>query len=484
MATSSKSRRSSKSVVAKTSSGKTAIVRTGSKAEAKYKAQGATFSSDAGTLGSAREASKERTRARSLADPMTVLENAGGTVPSYTPPPTISSTTLTPAPDFNLPTAPAVGNAGKNAMTSIGAVASQTPAGTGTPAPSADTPLQTYLKSIAKPESTGDIYAKAEEEAGVQQKQQAVAGFQNQLNAIVAKSQADKLSLVGQGRGVTEAIIGGQQAQIDREAAIQSLPIAAQLSAAQGDLEMAKEHVNTLFTIRSQDATNRMNYKNKVAEAVYNYATDQQKTALDERRRREDKDFTLLQNTLNYAQSLATSAIANGQPSVASRIMALDPNSKTYAQDVASAARGIVVAQKSGGGSNSYSVEMTPEDRRALVGAGFSVDEIAAIERDVPRLGIDAVLATEGLTPTEKAAISKVYGASVPLQRWEINTATTQKFAADALKNAYTTEQLHAFAKAAGFGGWNFDSKEKEVEKYLNSEAARQKYVDEAFAQQ
>lgn len=359
MATSSKSRRSSKSVVAKTSSGKTAIVRTGSKAEAKYKAQGATFSSDAGTLGSAREASKERTRARSLADPMTVLENAGGTVPSYTPPPTISSATLTPAPAINLPTAPAVGNAGTNAMTSIGAVASQTPAGTGTPAPSADTPLQTYLKSIAKPESTADIYAKAEKEAGVQQKQQAVAGFQNQLNAIVSKANADKLSLVGQGRGVTDVIIGGQQAQIDREAAIQSLPIAAQLSAAQGDLEMAKEHVNTLFTIRSQDATNRMNYKNKVAEAVYNYATDQQKTALDERRRKEDKDFTLLQNTLNYAQSLATSAIANGQPSVASRIMALDPNSKTYAQDVASAARGIVVAQKSSGGGG------TVEERQA-----------------------------------------------------------------------------------------------------------------------
>lgn len=356
MATSSKSRRSSKSVVAKTSSGKTAIVRTGSKAEAKYKAQGATFSSDAGTLGSAREASKERTRARSLADPMTVLENAGGTVPSYTPPPTISSATLTPAPAINLPTAPAPSGTGTAAMTQVGGLASAPPA---PEVAQADSDFKKYLKSIAKPESTADIYAKAEKEAGVQQKQQTVNNLTGQLNAIVAKSQADKLSLVGQGRGVTEAIIGGQQAQIDREAAIQSLPISAQLAAAQGDLESAQSHLETLFRIRSEDAKNKADYKNKIAETIYNYATKKQQAALDARKLQDEREFTITRDNIAYQRDLAHTALQTGQSGLLPSILGVDPNSKDFNTSIIPVASRISVPQKGSGGGG------TVEERQA-----------------------------------------------------------------------------------------------------------------------
>jgi hypothetical protein len=71
----------SKSVTYKTSSGKSGIVKTGSKAYSKYASQGATFSSDAGTLRAAKDASKTRTSARSAADPLTVAENMGIDVP-------------------------------------------------------------------------------------------------------------------------------------------------------------------------------------------------------------------------------------------------------------------------------------------------------------------------------------------------------------------------------------------------------------------
>lgn len=66
-----------KTVTAKTSTGKTAIVKTRSKAEAKYRAQGATFSSEPGIVRAAKDASKARTSARSAADPLTVAENMG-----------------------------------------------------------------------------------------------------------------------------------------------------------------------------------------------------------------------------------------------------------------------------------------------------------------------------------------------------------------------------------------------------------------------
>lgn len=66
-----------KSLTAKTSSGKTAIVKAGSKAEAKYKAQGATFSNDPGALRTAKDASIARTKANNAADPITVAQNMG-----------------------------------------------------------------------------------------------------------------------------------------------------------------------------------------------------------------------------------------------------------------------------------------------------------------------------------------------------------------------------------------------------------------------
>jgi len=291
--------------------------------------------------------------------------NLGISIPgvngTYTQPKTINSQNTAPTTPITLPPKSPPSNLGTTAITIAGADAV-----TGANAidaakeqeklkkTEADTSFEAYLKSIKKPASTEDIYTKTEKDTGVQQKQSLVNTLTNQLNAIVTKSQADKLSLVGQGRGVTEAIIGGQQAQIDREAAIQSLPVSAQLAAAQGDLTSAQDRLNTLFKIRSEDATNKYNYGVKLAETVWNYATSKQKTALEEKRIKDANEFSLVKDTINFAESLALKAIENGQPSLAGRLMALDHNSPTYKSDVANLSKGIVVAQKvsgSGGGT-------------------------------------------------------------------------------------------------------------------------------------
>ncbi len=128
--------------------------------------------------------------------------------------------------------------------------------------PTTEVPQQKTLQDTVKemlglyqgPVDTASMYAKAEKEAGIQQKQEVVNSLTNQLNSITAKSQADQLRVMGQGRGIPEAIIGGQQAQISKEAAIQSLPVAAQLSAAQGDLESAQSHLDTYFKLVTADA--------------------------------------------------------------------------------------------------------------------------------------------------------------------------------------------------------------------------------------
>lgn len=114
-----------------------------------------------------------------------------------------------------------------------------------------------------------------------------------QIAEITNKAQADQLRLVGQGRGVPEVIIGGQQAQIAREAAINVLPLQAQLAAAQDDLELATETLNTWFQIKSKDVENQYNYQVKLYDTVVNYANEQQKQKLEDLRMEKQQQFEL-----------------------------------------------------------------------------------------------------------------------------------------------------------------------------------------------
>jgi len=199
--------------------------------------------------------------------------------------------------------------------------------------------LQKYLDQakglFQAPPNTADIYQKDYAASGVAQKQTDVNNYTNQLNAITAKSQADSLSLTGQGRGVTDVIIGGQQAQVQKEAAIKSLPIAALLSAAQGDLKTAQDHLDTLFKIHSEDALAQNTYQTKLADFALQLADKADQRLLDEKKTKDAQNFSLLTNNLNYAQSLSTMALNSGQHNLAGKIMSLDPKSPTYSADIA-----------------------------------------------------------------------------------------------------------------------------------------------------
>lgn len=273
---------------------------------------------------------------------------AGTGTPLYAAPTTINSSNTSPATSIVIPPAPIASNAGTNAMTQIAGTAaaatSTSPATTpNSTSTDANTAFQTYLNSIQAPPNTANEYENDLNNSNVNADQQAVNNYQAQLNAITAKAQADKLSLVGQGTGVPNAIIGGQQAEIDREAAIQALPISAQLTAAQGDLTTAQDNVDTLFKLQSADAQNQVTYQNSLVTAVYNFATDQQKEQLDAMTTANNQAFTTQQNNLNYAQSQSTLAIQNGQSGLAAQIMKLDPTDPNYRANVATLAGGISV---------------------------------------------------------------------------------------------------------------------------------------------
>ena len=279
-------------------------------------------------------------------------QTANGTgTPLYAAPAMINSSNMKGATPINIPPTPTPSNAGTQAMTALaGNAAAATPTAPATTPnvtdTSPDTAFQTYLKSIQAPVNTAEMYQQDLSQSGVQQDQQQVNTYQAQLNAITAKAQADKLSLVGQGNGVPQPIIGGQQAEIDREAAIQALPVSAQLSAAQGNLTEAQNNVDTLFKLQAADAQAQNSYQNSLVTAVYNFATSEQKAQLDALTKTNDQKFTTQQNNLNYAQSLSSAAIQNGQPGIAAQLMKLDPTDPNYQSNIATFAKGIQVVQK------------------------------------------------------------------------------------------------------------------------------------------
>lgn len=200
----------------------------------------------------------------------------------------------------------------------------------------ADT-VKEMLGLTKAPINQSEIYAKAEADAGIQAKQQQVNTLTNQLNAITAQNQADQLQLTGQGRGITTGIIRGQQAELSKQAAIQSLPIAAQLSAAQGDLQTAQQHLDSYFKIVTADAQAQNDYYNQAVSTAYDLFSKEEQRQLDATKEQKATDVATMRDAVNYAQTLASQALANGDNATLKAITSLqtpDPTAPTFQADL------------------------------------------------------------------------------------------------------------------------------------------------------
>jgi hypothetical protein len=193
-----------------------------------------------------------------------------------------------------------------------------------------------YMAKYQAPSNTADIYSSEYKNAGIEDKQKLVNNLTGKLNSITNNAQAAQLKLeqTNSGNDVSKNVFFGQQARINREAAIAALPIQAQLSAAQGDLAMAQEHLDTMFKIKSEDAKAQYEYRNKVLDAVYDFATAAEQRKLDSVQKAEDRKYKEDQDFLSTQRTLLSSAMQQGAPaSVIQKI-----NSATSMLDVISAA--------------------------------------------------------------------------------------------------------------------------------------------------
>src|SRR3990167_1016598 len=201
-----------------------------------------------------------------------------------------------------------------------------------------------YLGTQPTPPSLADTYAQQEQNAGIQAKQQAVQNYTNEVNSLVAQGTAGRLQV--EGRDAPMGAILGEQAAIDRGIAIRALPIQAQLAAAQGDLGLAQTHLDKMFQIQAQDSQSQYEYNSRLIDSVFNFASEQEQNRLEELKTQKANEFTAQRDAINYAQTLSSTAIANGQGALAGQIMALDPKSKMYSADVARLAGQIKPEQK------------------------------------------------------------------------------------------------------------------------------------------
>ena len=127
-------------------------------------------------------------------------------------------------------------------------------------------------------------------------------------------------------------------------------------------------------------------------------------------------------------------------------------------------------------------IALTADDRRSLVGAGFSTDEVSSIENDIKSYGMDKVLESPGLTESQKNVIRKVYGAEKKVTLDQLQTTVTLKMAQDGLKETYTTDELIQLAKDNGFASL-FKGSETEVEDFLESDKAKELYTQLLYKQ-
>ena len=128
--------------------------------------------------------------------------------------------------------------------------------------------------------------------------------------------------------------------------------------------------------------------------------------------------------------------------------------------------------------------KLSAVERQQLLGSGLSSEDIDAIEKDVQDGNIDNVLA--GLEDKDQRdAVLKAYGQEPKITREFVDADMTPKMAYDQLKEKFTTKELKVMADVAtdeGVRSRYLTGGVADVERYLNSEEARQKAIDLTYA--
>jgi len=143
--------------------------------------------------------------------------------------------------------------------------------------------------------------------------------------------------------------------------------------------------------------------------------------------------------------------------------------------------RTIASAKRKGETEGDDNIPVTPEDMRNFQGVNLTPPEIKQLVKDINQFGIDKVLESQ-TDPAIKKSIQKAYGVQEKVSREQLTSSVTQKSAQEGLKDTYTDDELSELARDNGFALY-FTGKAGEVEKFLDSDKARELYVNLLYKQ-
>lgn len=356
----------------------------------------------------------------------------------------------------------------------------------------------------------GGYHAQQEDAQGIGDKQKTQSDLSARLKALQNEALQIPLQLQqdAEGRGMTRGGLRPLEVGALRKNAIQALGVSSLLEASRGNLTMALDLVDRAVKQKYDPIRAEIDAKLKNLDLILKspqYTADQKKKA-QVLKDAEDKKRAAADAAAAAAKEIGTIA-ANAAKNGA------DPTTLQQIHSAQSSEEALQIAAAAGfatdplkrrkdeleniktqkeidkltkdinkkSADEEFTVKLTPEDTRNLVGAGFTPTEIRNIQRDVNEHGIEAVL--EGITdPAQKKAIEKAYGKKSKVTRAQVEETVTLKVAQDALKATYTEDELKQLAIDNGFASF-WKSRDQEVKDFLNSEKARELYIELLYKQ-
>lgn len=322
--------------------------------------------------------------------------------------------------------------------------------------------------------------AKGYEEEGVYDKQ---GEYKRQVNLINQKELAyqtriDKI----RNENPTGQLSEGQQIQIDKiskDWAIEKAGLSISAAFAKDDYELAKSIVDTRVDAETEGL------KNELAglEFFYNENKDslseERKSLLEFQIAQIEDEKAKVEQLYTEIGSIQLAAAENGAPA---SVVAAIGRASDLTSAITSAGSWIdQTIDRTGSGSGSGEVDLSPENERALTGAGFSVQDIKDLRKAVAEFGIKAVLENvqkeRGLAAAN--AVRKIYGQSEieSIKRSDIESVS-QDVATKWLEDNFDEEELKQIARDQGFASW-WKTKGAEKSAFLKSDAARKYYIDQ-----
>jgi hypothetical protein len=164
----------------------------------------------------------------------------------------------------------------------------------------------------------GEVTQQAMDAGGVTQQKKEVAQDIERLTALNNAFNTQFAAQEGQGRGITLGIIGGQQAAIRRQQAVEIGNLSAMVQAKQGNIQAAEDTINKTLDYKYRDLELQFNYEQKKLDSLGDDLTKKEQERKDARQATLDAQKAQLAEKKDKekgVQSIMLEAAKNGASS-------------------------------------------------------------------------------------------------------------------------------------------------------------------------